>query len=260
MTQDYIIELIQKNVSKLKDSHDVILQALQDSTVIDSESKVEFITKFEHMSTSQDYSYLQSMLSCYPYLCRWSSEKIKQFQKDISDLQIFEYWLLLSKFLKNEITLDAYDKYLDSQVIHYSGDIIITDPCYIIKPEDRHDKSLPDLGIRNTICRDTIFGDWSCTTFNSDSGEILGEFCADSGRVCVCDLAEVLRYRPSFTDYIHDYPHAVTCICNFEGNIQIIVDANCEGEFVDYCVHVVGHGIDTKTQEPVNFITRQTGF
>ena len=260
MTQKYIVELIQKDVSKLKDSHDLILQALQDSTVIDLESKLEFITLFEHMSTSHDYSYLQSLLSCYPYLCGLSSDEIKDFQDQMSDLQIFDYWLLLSKFLRNEMTLDAYNKYLDSDVAHYSGNIIITDPCYIVKPEDQQDKSLSELGIRNAICKDTIYGDWSCTTFDSDSGEVLGEFCADSGRVCVCDLTEVLKYRPDFVNYIQDYPHAVTHIQNFEGNVQIIVDSICRDAIVDYEVHVVGHGKDIQTHEPVNFITRQTGF
>ena len=49
------------------------------------------------------------------------------------------------------------------------------------------------LGIKNYICRDTLYGDWSCTTYNSDTHEKLGEFCADSGMVGVYLLDEVLK-------------------------------------------------------------------
>lgn len=37
------------------------------------------------------------------------------------------------------------------------------------------------LGITKYLVRDTIYGDWSCTTFNSDNKEPIGEFCADAG-------------------------------------------------------------------------------
>ena len=59
----------------------------------------------------------------------------------------------------------------------FKGDIIITDPCYIIRAEHNGTKpiTLDDwkacdygdnmevLGIKNYIYRGTIYGDWSCT-------------------------------------------------------------------------------------------------
>ena len=52
----------------------------------------------------------------------------------------------------------------------FKGDIIITDPCYIfdwdkdhIEPEDG--QGVRELGFTNFIWEDTLYGDWSCTTF-----------------------------------------------------------------------------------------------
>lgn len=95
----------------------------------------------------------------------------------------------------------------------FKGDIIITDPCYIIPQNARSRSSdkgdhwdlceyggrLDKLGIKTFITRDTIYGDWSCTTFNSDTKEPIGKFCADAGLVSVMLLSEVLAYNPNQT-------------------------------------------------------------
>lgn len=83
-----------------------------------------------------------------------------------------------------------YSNYLDSEEREFDGDIIITDPCYVIKNNDEYD----DCGLRHYMYRDTIYGDWSCTTFDTDSGEPIGNFCADAGLVAVMQLDEVLEY------------------------------------------------------------------
>ena len=56
--------------------------------------------------------------------------------------------------------------------MNFKGDIIITDPCYIIKkstPEDWDKCDFGDnmevLGINHYISESTIYGDWSCTTY-----------------------------------------------------------------------------------------------
>ncbi|MGM9530471.1 hypothetical protein, partial [Intestinibacter sp.] len=48
--------------------------------------------------------------------------------------------------------------------MRFKGDIIITDPCYIIKREDRD--NIKDLGFTTFISESTIYGDWSCKTLN----------------------------------------------------------------------------------------------
>ncbi|MFL1672618.1 hypothetical protein [Paenibacillus dendritiformis] len=149
----------------------------------------------------------------------------------------------------------------------FIGDIIITDPCYIIRTEHRgrkpdwaaceYGKSMEALGITNYLSSDTLYGDWSCTTYNKDTGQKLGNFCADAGMVAVFVLDEVLKYNPDF-DYHLNRPWTTTLIKNFDGDIEIDVvsftykDQN--GVRKSYKeVRVVGTG-------NINFFTTQTGL
>ena len=100
------------------------------------------------------------------------------------------------------------------------------------------------LGINTYLSRDTIYGDWSCTTFNTDTKEPIGKFCADAGMVGVFLLDEVLKYNPKF-DYHTERPWTTTLIKDFDGEVNI-VEVNGE-------VQVIGKG-------NINFIGKQTGL
>lgn len=169
----------------------------------------------------------------------------------------------------------TFDMYEDSENAEFDGDIIITDPCYIIRrnnplTEDDWDaclygEEMENLGIKKYMTRNTIYGDWSCTTFNSDNGEKLGEFCADSGMVSVFDLDEILSYNPDYKNVIIERPWTVTLIKNFKGTVQFVVKQSCGvddngGNWKDYSVQVVGHGVDKTTGNAINFVGKQTGF
>lgn len=139
--------------------------------------------------------------------------------------------------------------------MRFKGDIIITDPCYIIKKDNYDDwdncnygEKMEILGIKNYICRDTIYGDWSCTVYDLNvQNKVLGEFCADSGMVAVFLLKEVLKYNPDFDYHIKKkYKYTTTLIKDFDGNVEFEVDKSNK-------LHVVGKG-------DVNFISYQTGF
>lgn len=145
----------------------------------------------------------------------------------------------------------------------FKGDIIITDPCYIIRAEHHGTQPITDddweacdygdnmqvLGIKNYICCGTIYGDWSCTTFNSDTNEAIGEFCADAGMVAVFLLDEVLKYNPDF-DYHIARPWTTTLIKNFDGEVDFKIIHN---EYEEPEVQVVGKG-------NINFVGKQTGL
>lgn len=116
----------------------------------------------------------------------------------------------------------------------FDGDIIITDPCYIVKdedwftPEQEEMKVLPMYamkaicGFSNYLCNDTLIGDCSCETINDRTGEIIGGFGVDAGLLCVCYLDEVLKYRPDFKEeYMQPKSTLVTLIRDFHGNITI---------------------------------------
>lgn len=166
-------------------------------------------------------------------------------------------------------------RYLDSEPMEFDGDIIITDPCYITRDDDwgtcGYGDNMEVLGIHNYMTRDTIYGDWSCTVYNTDTKEAIGEFCADAGLVSVFSLDEVLKYNPDF-DYHKERDWTTTLIPDFKGTVQFVVEHE-EGvyedtteyhkagdKWEDYSVHVVGHGVNKKTGEPINFRSTQTGL
>lgn len=119
------------------------------------------------------------------------------------------------------------------------------------------------LGICNYFTKDTIVGDWSCSTYkvNEDPFEIidnmvknpekgedykinaskLGGFCADSGLVSVFILDEVRKYNPDIDIWIKSHYWCVTTIPDFDGEVHYYVDKDGEA-------HIVGIG-------NINFLT-----
>lgn len=206
-----------------------------------------------------------------------------------------------------------YNIYLDSEPVEFNGDLIITDPCYIVKDRDETtrpkwedfmrlndyrgmseeerravgyyedyermrkaeaewEEANPDdwdvcecghemqlLGLKTWMTRSTLYGDWSCTTFNSDTKQPIGKFCADAGMVGVFNLAEVLKYNPDYDDYT-EKPWTTTVIRDFKGTVQFIVEENKKSRGEDFNVKVVGRGMNNVTGKPMNFITSQTGL
>lgn len=156
---------------------------------------------------------------------------------------------------------------LDSDEVLFDGDIVITDPCYVVNGEDwercEYGDRMDQIGLKRCMVRDTLYGDWSCTVFDEQTTNQLGSFCADAGLVGVFDLAELLQYNPEYRDHI-EKPHAAALIKDFRGVVRFVVRPCSEQENEDdldgFYVSVVGHGINKKTGEEVNFFTAQTGF
>lgn len=138
----------------------------------------------------------------------------------------------------------------------FKGDIIITNPCYIIRKNSNDwDKcnfgdNIKVLGIKHYLCSNTLYGDWSYTTFNSDTKESLGKFCADAGMIAVFLLDEVLAYNPNFNWYI-SAPWTTTLVKDFNGDIKIEVVHS--DQWANDEIRVIGKG-------NINFETHQTGL
>lgn len=98
-----------------------------------------------------------------------------------------------------------------SKGVHFKGDIVITDPCYFEYWE--HEDMFTDH-----LERDTVYGDWSCTVYNTDTDKVLGEFCADAGYVGCYYLDEVLKAYPNFAK-MNDWTR--TIIKNFDGVVRM---------------------------------------
>lgn len=133
--------------------------------------------------------------------------------------------------------------------VEMKGTILITDPCYLLSntPDDYNSYDLTSIGLSTFISRDTLYGDWSCHTFTPD-GKVLGQFCADSGMVCVCLYEEVLNINPEFDEWLNNHSHAGTIIKDFDGFVKFTIDEMNNNE-----LSVIGTG-------NIEFYTRQTGF
>lgn len=122
------------------------------------------------------------------------------------------------------------------------------------------------LGITTSLIASTLYGDWGCTTFNSDTKEMIGQFCADAGLVGVFYLDEVLKYNPNYNDHLGKsentgLPWPVTVIRDFHGEVMLETRQaekirkypdNIPNGYDDEC-RVVGTG-------NINFIGTQTSL
>ena len=210
----------------------------------------------------------------------------EEFPMDFLDIVNFVRSLKTDKYESSLYKVNGgLKRYLDSEPMEFEGSIIITDPCYIMRAEHHGTTPLTDddwgacdygsnmevLGIHNYMTRDTLYGDWSCTVYNTDTREAIGEFCADAGLVSVFLLDEVLKYNPDF-DYHKERTWTTALIPDFKGTVQFVVEHE-EGvyeedteyrkagdKWEDYSVHVIGHGINKTTGRPINFRSSQTGL
>lgn len=114
--------------------------------------------------------------------------------------------------------------------------------------------NLEKLGFTNFITRNTLYGDWGCTTYNQHNKSI-GTFCADAGLVSVLLLDEVLKYNPDYDDHINNQ-HCVTVIKDFKGTVQVIVKE--DKEYNEYNLFIIGKG--TSEGKDIKFKTSQSSL
>ena len=222
----------------------------------------------------ENYSDMVSFLKLtYMMYCGENND----FTEDYDNLQ---QWIKNSKIedlirkYKKKYLLESY---LDMSM-EFDGDILITDPCYIMNEKHKDDWNtcncgfdMEKLGINHYMTRDTLYGDWSCTTYNLDTKEKIGDFCADAGLVSVFLLDEVLNYNPDY-DWHITKPYTATVIKDFKGTVEFAVkytngyyedaiEYHKKGEhWEEYYLEVIGHGVNKVTGEAINFVGKQTGL
>lgn len=107
--------------------------------------------------------------------------------------------------------------------MYFKGDIIITDPMYIVKCEEdwhycEYGENLEALNICTYIT--SGHGDeFASDVISLDTPERLGEFCSDSCMVSVMLLSEVRQYNFDFDKDLGK--HCYTIIKNFDGEVQL---------------------------------------
>lgn len=114
----------------------------------------------------------------------------------------------------------------------FEGDIIITDPCYIVKSEDDWDLceygfSLEKLNITDFISSmdaDCV----GCNVIDLSTQKVLGEFASDSSVVSVMSLSQVKEYNPDFNKTLQKNCYAI--IKDFTGIVEKIDVENSDNQ------------------------------
>ena len=115
----------------------------------------------------------------------------------------------------------------------FKGDLIITDPCYIVKDEDdwelcNYGENLEKLEIKTYISS----GGADCVgshVINLTTKQVLGEFCSDSGVVSIMSLKELRKYNPDYTEELSEGNYAI--IPNFKGTVEKVKIENDEDQY-----------------------------
>jgi hypothetical protein len=114
--------------------------------------------------------------------------------------------------------------------MYFNGDIVITDPMYIVKSEEdwhrcEYGEKLEALNIITYITSGN--GDeFASDVISLDTPKRLGEFGSDSCMVSVMLLNEVRQYNSDFDKDLGK--HCYTVIKDFDGEVQLIEMEECD--------------------------------
>jgi len=113
----------------------------------------------------------------------------------------------------------------------FKGTLVITDPCYFICDSDwdsvikNGEYVLNNLPTCPMICRETGFGDWTCSVIDIETDKEIGQFAADAGMVCVTTLENIERYNPQKVQHLKDIPWCCFILPDFNGHAWFTVDS-----------------------------------
>jgi|WetSurMetagenome_2_1015567.scaffolds.fasta_scaffold00711_54 hypothetical protein len=107
--------------------------------------------------------------------------------------------------------------------MRFDGDIVITDPIYVITHDDwtkcSYGHNLPILGFENFLADSTLCGDWECLICN-DKGKQIGHISADSGQVGIFLTDEIKKYSKEAYQCLRQNNNVATFIHGFHGDVQ----------------------------------------
>ena len=137
------------------------------------------------------------------------------------------------KMWYNENKNDNEIKDSEDTEMKFQGDLLLTDPMYIVKKDSGDDwnlllsegydhAALYLLGIQNYLSAE--FGEDTIRNVINSEGIKIGSFCSDSSLFCVCDLKQVLAYNPGFFIMNAGYPDSFCVVRDFCGEILLQTD------------------------------------
>lgn len=141
----------------------------------------------------------------------------------------------------------------------FQGNILITDPCYVVKDndwdscDDEYEGILSSHGV-DSISAGTGIGDGSWKVYEVPQGEdpnewvnkikalydefgnhdetyekieallaslqVLGHFCADAGMSCVADIEQLYAYNPEAEEFVKKHNWCCAVIEDFDGEVD----------------------------------------
>ena len=253
MTQKEFQEKLEDLYKKYTEAHAVDLEKIPVEMMLDK-NYLRNYTIFSYAKIGEEIDKLiKDNPEFKPDYSFWTGKELQkrclELDKQIED-KIEQYHISLIKEPRPENKIRTVDEF------NVDGDIIITDPCYIrkyINPE--HSRS-------------TIYGDWSCAVWQckkdqdpEPNAKSFGEFCADSGMVCVTNI-KGCENRDKIEQWVKDHKWCATIINNFKGKVKYIIRRvyfpyKKNWDYGDM-LHIRGDGI--KDGKDFSFITSQTDF
>lgn len=174
---------------------------------------------------------------------------------------------------------DAHHDLIGDVSHRFDGDIIITDPCYLLAgmSDEKHEEIwnkvcdsisgeraivdfgvYADLGMKPNMVGNTIYGDWGCSVFDAEYNKI-GGFCADAGLWCVVPYDAAIKFNPALEGWIKSHSWCAAVIKDFHGDVHAVVQEGGvdpdDGDEYEPEIHLEGVS-DGKTV----FFTAQTSF
>lgn len=139
------------------------------------------------------------------------------------------------------------------------ADVLITDPCYLmhgVQSGNEISREGPEDWCKaHGLISTTFYGDWGCTVYRASrpvgglrvSATKLGEFCADSGMVCVVGMDNVNERFPLMKKWIDEHHWCATVIRGFKGKVRFMTRKTVEKlendvEYEDVELRVRGDG------------------
>lgn len=224
---------------------------LGDFILLSSEIYAEFTDVWNH----KDLSYAQGMAS----VDKARADFKREYRIDVSALSTYDRKQQWEASRCKEPKPETNYRVDRSFVFDKESDIIITDPCYL-------DKWIPESDIKSS--RSTIYGDWSCSVYECETGKFpkngtkpFGKFCADAGLVCVEDIKNHPK-KAEILDWAKLRDWCATVINNFKGTVEYRIRTDYYAEDAkwnpDESLIIYGYG--EKDGKPFAFTTAQTGF
>lgn len=109
--------------------------------------------------------------------------------------------------------------------MHFSGDLMITDPAYVVKDAEDwkccdYGDHMEKLGFSTVLSALVTEGEENLRAVNPATGAFYGTFVTDSGVASAFLLEEILRYDPEFDEHLES-PENVLWLPDYDGEVTV---------------------------------------